>query len=380
MATIVHVMLCSRFHLGMGYQENLLTSKQRELGHDVSVITYRENADDEILSTSDGVTIYQLPRSIFSYIPFVSKCFDRAVGLYKMLETLLPDIIFVHQTYAADYLKINKYKNAHREVVVYADNHDDYYNSPVKSIKDIVYRKVICRNMSRKFSRVCTKIWGVTPWRVDYLADVYGVPREKIDLLVMGGDDKLVVKAQEDDSRRRVRKDLDIPETAFVLITGGKIDEGKNIDKVLEAVDLMGDELYLIVFGKFSEAMMDKCMKYMNKPSVKNIGWISPDDVYKYFTASDMGVFPGTHSVLWEQACASGLPCIFKDWDGGFNHVDCGGNCIMLYGDVTTHAIMDAINKIISDKNLFLAMRKVAQEVAKPIFSYSVIARRSVGM
>lgn len=47
----------------------------------------------------------------------------------------------------------------------------------------------------------------------------------------------------------------------------------------------------------------------------KEVGFDDIKDIYSLFQISDLGIFPGTHSVLWE-ACANGLPCIFKHWDG----------------------------------------------------------------
>ncbi|MFK1961527.1 hypothetical protein ACIXEH_11290 [Bacteroides fragilis] len=60
------------------------------------------------------------------------------------------------------------------------------------------------------------------------------------------------------------------------------------------------------------------------------VGWLSSEKTIEYFFASDLAVFPGTHSVLWEQAVGIGIPSIFKYWDG-MTHVDLGGNCLFLF-------------------------------------------------
>lgn len=42
----------------------------------------------------------------------------------------------------------------------------------------------------QKIGKLAEKVWGVTPWRVVYQEKVYGIPKEKSALLVMGGDEK----------------------------------------------------------------------------------------------------------------------------------------------------------------------------------------------
>ena len=59
--------------------------------------------------------------------------------------------------------------------------------------------------------------------------------------------------------------------------------------------------------------------------------------------ASDLCAFPGTHSVLWEQACACGLPGVFRDWEG-MHHVDVGGNAVFL-----KDASAEGIKRLLSD-------------------------------
>jgi hypothetical protein len=97
-----------------------------------------------------------------------------------------------------------------------------------------------------------------------------------------------------------------------------------------------------------------------------------------YFLASDLGVFPGRHSVLWEQAIATGLPCVFKEWKGT-KHVDLGGNCKFLYNDQRDE-IKKVIKEIINNEDIYNEMKQVAEDKGIEIFSYSRIAKKSINM
>ena len=223
------------------------------------------------------------------------------------------------------------------------------------------------------------KVWGVTPWRVIYQEDIYGIPKEKSALLVMGGDEKKIHWEDRQNVRKQIRNKLQIPENSFVFITGGKIDRAKNIHLLVEAFeDINNPTLFLIIFGRYEESMKDFSSTFKNK-NIRNIGWISADDAYDYFLASDFAVFPGTHSVLWEQACASGLPALFKDWDGGFNHVDVGGNCILLKNIDKDNLKREMLN-VIGQSEEYASLKENAINKARKEFSYIEIAKRSIGL
>jgi 1,2-diacylglycerol 3-alpha-glucosyltransferase len=87
-------------------------------------------------------------------------------------------------------------------------------------------------------------------------------------------------------------------------------------------------------------------------------------------------VFPGTHSVLWEQACACGIPGIFKSWEV-MHHVDVGGNAMFLSED-TKDEIASKIKYLYSNTDQLNRMKTVAKEKAVAMFSYYEIAKRSI--
>ena len=113
-------------------------------------------------------------------------------------------------------------------------------------------------------------------------------------------------------------------------MTGGRIDKRKNIHKLLRAVSELNEpKIKLILIGVPNKEMTETINTLLDPKYARAIGWVNPDSIYDYFLASDLGVFPGTHSVLWEQAVGTGLPCIFHEWPG-MTHVDIGGNCVFI--------------------------------------------------
>jgi len=385
---IIHVIIAAAYREGFGYQENLLAQKHKELGCDVGVITWdRYNQYGELLGDSigvkryvnySGVRVVVLPTTNDSLrrIPVFGMCFNRTKYLYEMLEEESPDVIFVHGIQAADHEGVVRYKHKHPSVRVYADNHNDYYNGPVKTLKDKIQRRVLGRKFVQDLAAVCETVWAVTPWREEYLLDVYGLPRDKVKLLVMGGDENKIDITRRDEIRHNFKKKHNIPEDAFIVVSGGKNDKAKNTHLLYDAVlSITNHPVYLVLFGSYSDDL--KYIEDSKDTRVINIGWIPSEGVYDIFMASDLAVFPGTHSVLWEQACACGLPALFKDWNGGFSHVDVGGNSILLK-DVTAASLKDEIVSLIENKERYDRMLKVATTVAMKVFSYKEIAKESI--
>lgn len=379
---IVHIAIGNFYLEGYGYQENILPAKHVELGFDTHIVSFnREYPNGHEYINHDGIKVSLLPinelkcKKLKHLVLFIK----RTKGLYEYLERQHPDIIFVHGLQAIDILEVCDWCKLHNNVKLYVDQHADYYNTPINKFFTRMYFKIVYGYIAKQLSKYAIKFWGVTPWRMDYLQKVYGVKPEKIDLLVMGGDEAMIDWNNRKNIRKELRLKYNVPEEAFLIVTGGKIDRTKNIHLLVEAISrLKLDNIFLLVFGSLTEEMKDYCMPLF-KDNVKYIGWIDSKEVYPYFLSADLAVFPGTHSVLWEQAMSCGIPGIFKDWDGGFSHIDCGGNAMFLK-DISTDTLTCEITKLVKDNQRYAKMKSVAENIARKEFSYIEIAKKSIGL
>ena len=387
MKKIVHIMICAWYKEGFSYQENILPLKHQELGLDVHIITYNQGGEASYTAVgnppitytnSNGIPVHiLLKRSNVFLDKIIPQLFMlQTCGLYEKLEELQPDIIFVHGIPGLDHLLVTKYVKNHPHVRLYADNHADYYNTPFNNLYGTIRHKILGRYIARKMALRGRMLWGVSPWRVHSLQHIYGVPAHKVQLLVMGGDEKKILWNKKDEIRTVIRKKYNIPHDAFLIITGGKIDKAKNIHTLTQVVKkLQHLNIYLLVFGRF-EADMNPYIDCFHGNNIVVTGWIESEKAYDLFLASDLAVFPGTHSVLWEQSCASGLPGIFKKWDNGFDHIDIGGNCILL-DNVSEDSLFRAILEL-HNTDGYKHMKHIAETIAREKFSYMSIAKRAI--
>lgn len=131
-----------------------------------------------------------------------------------------------------------------------------------------------------------------------------------------------------------------------------------------------------MIFGPIADAIKDKFDSLFNENSMRYISWANSASAYDYFAIADLVVFPGRHSVYWEQAAGQGKPMLCKYWEGT-THVDCGGNVKFLTED-SAEEMKNLIASLSEKDDRYNRMLAISDENAKNKFSYKVIARKSI--
>lgn len=374
---ILNACLGNFYFENFGYQENLLPIYQKANGHDVYIAAPAQIVKDnkkeyiaENYENSNGIPVLILKRDTSKY----GLLTRHYLNFYQVLEQVSPDVIFIHGGQSASIRDAGKYKSKHPNVKIYVDNHADYYNSPVTKLTSKLNSRFLIGRELRHSWHYVDRYFGVTPWRCEYLNDIYGLPKSKISLLHMGGEDTFILGKDKLNTQTEIKARHAIEQNNFLIVTGGKIDKTKNIHLLMQAVKALKNTK-LIVFGNVSDTFKEEFESYLND-NVVYIGWLEAFKAYEYFLAADLVVFPGTHSVLWEQAVACKTPCLFKEWDG-MKHVDIGGNCIFLKKD-SKQEIESVLSDLISNKEKYAKIKHAAMSEKADAFLYSNIAKKSV--
>jgi len=299
-------------------------------------------------------------------------------GTYDSIEKAKPDIIFIHGVQFLNIKNVVKYVRKNPNVKVYVDNHADFSNSATNWISKNILHKIIWRKCAKLIEPYTIKFYGVLPARVDFLKNIYKIPEEKIELLVMGADDEKVIEAKKPEVTKKIRQRYNIKEDDFLIMTGGKIDNAKKQTLFLmEAVKrIKNDKVKLIVFGSVIKELRDKVNTLSDGKKVQYIGWVDANQTYNYFAAADLVVFPGRHSVFWEQVAGLGIPMIVKYWEGT-THIDLGGNCKFLYNDSVDEIYKNLVN-LINNREELENMRQIAESKGIKYFSYREISSRAI--
>lgn len=332
---IVHICLCGAMTDGMNYQENILSKYHRIMGNEVVIIASRYVWDKKGQITitdrnnyinQDGVKVIRLK----NYFGNINSKFKIYRDLFKSIKNEDPDILFIHDAQFLDLLTLKNYIKKRKQIRVFIDNHVDYYNGAHGWLSKHILHKGLWRFCIKQIEPYVEFFYGVLPARVDFLKELYKLPESKCKLLIMGGDDEYV-KLANDDKICQMRKQNKIDKDDFLIVSGGKINAHRpEIISLMKAIGKCEKRrIKLIVFGSVSKEYYDEFQKCLCLPNVQYVGWLEAKETYILLKSANLVCFPGMHSVMWEQAVALGVPCVFKDIEG-FHHVDIGGNAIFL--------------------------------------------------
>ena len=385
---IVHINLAMGYTEGLSYQENCETKYHAQAGHEVTVLTtpycFNDKGEWGPCTTSFdyinsyGVHIIRLPFAL--PLPYN---INRQIGLFKgtakKLKELNPDVICVHNAQFQDLRTIIRYKKKYQKVKIFLDNHADFSNSArTWFTRNILYRLwwAPCARTTIPYTE---KYFGVMPSRIDFMINVYGIPRDKCELLYMGAEDEEVQDARKPETIRTFRSKFGIKNDDFLIMTGGKIDAYKTQPLLLmEAIlKIKKPRVRLIVFGSIDDTIREKFNLLVDGVKVQYIGWAKGNQSYHFFAAANLVVFPGRHSVYWEQVAGLGIPMICRYWEGT-THVDLGGNVVFLREDSTEH-IVEVLDDLLQHPEKIDSMKEVAIKYGMREFSYKNLSERAIG-
>jgi 1,2-diacylglycerol 3-alpha-glucosyltransferase len=380
---ILHVCLAQFYIDNYGYQENVLPKMHRKQGHDVMILasteTFIDNSVLGYLKANDYINENGIPVRRLDYLSFVPKPLVRKLrvykGTYNAIVKFQPDIIFLHDVQFLDILYVVRYVKNWPNVIVFADGHTDFGNSARSFISKYILHALIYRFCCKRIEPYIRTFYGTLPARVDFFKEMYGTPPNKTRLLVMGADDDLVIRAKANNSRARIRTKYGVQNGDFLIVTGGKINSGKKQTLALmkAVAGFKITKIKLMIFGSVSTEIQTDFDALLDRKNIFYVGWLHSENIYDYFEAADLIIFPGSHSVLWEQAVGQGKPCLFKYFPG-HTHIDLGGNCMFLHS-CSKDEISEKVMACIAEYD---SMKQVAEKMGLVHFSYNEIAKRAI--
>jgi glycosyltransferase involved in cell wall biosynthesis len=132
-----------------------------------------------------------------------------------------------------------------------------------------------------------------------------------------------------------------------------------------------------MVFGQPNAEVETELTKLNIDTNVHLLGWMKAQELYTVFWAADAAIFPGTHSVVWEEAIGHGLATVFHRWKG-MEHLDLGGNALFIDNAdaLTLDNLLIDLTK--NDCARIKRMARAAEAKGPKVFSFSQIAERAI--
>lgn len=385
---ILHCCLANFYIDSYSYQENIITKMHKLQGHEVKIVASTETFDENLKYTyvepsryinEHGIEVVRVPYKNLGN-SFVSRKLRLYKDIYPEIENFEPDIIFLHGVSFLGTYDFKRYLKKNPNVKLYADSHADYNNSSTNWLSKNILHRVVYRHSAQVIAPYAEMIYGVLPIRVEFLKDIYRLPENKVSLLPLGVDDSLIDISQKEIIRHRARKHLGIDKEDFVVITGGKIDRKKNTHILVNAFNKLDDKkVHLIIFGKPTDNMQEEFKSLIkNNNNIHHIGWVDNEQAMTHTLASDLSVYPGTHSVLWEMSIGLGIPTLIKKWNG-IDHLKISEQLGYLTEDNEAE-ILNWLKKCIYDKSFYKIIQNEFEEKGTRTFRYSEIAKKAIGL
>lgn len=384
---IAHIHLMGPYTDNWGFQENVLPAVQARQGHEVTVLTntFYHMPDGTIGVTEPGefmisnVKVIRLDMKKDTGNQKIDSAVMFHYPVYKQLCRIGPDRILLHGLGSGlTNFEIRKYLNHHVECKLYGDVHQDRFNSNLVRKKDVAHQLFyrwldFCRNLLLPYYM---KVLCITPNCADFAQSVFEIPFEKILLFPLGYDPQTIDWEKRSIIRARFRKKAGISENDIVIVHGGKIIPRRKTDIVINAITAVRKEfsnVKLVVFGAMSDEVKDNIIPLIEKNSdwITYLGHLSQEEYLNAYLASDIGLFPGGQSAIWQEAIGCGLPLIL-DKNQNVDYLDRGGN-VMFANGCTPDSVADALEETLKDSK-YKRMAEVAATEGREFFSYERIS------
>jgi glycosyltransferase involved in cell wall biosynthesis len=385
-------MLTEVYDERMQYQDNLFAKYYGKHGHEVTVLastidnTFEYYAGREKYDASappreywdGGAKIIKLPLSLN-----LLNRLKRLRGVPAVLQRERPDLIFSHDIH----LNLGEavaYRRTHPHCRIILDYHADSSNSGRNWLSRLVLHRLTRKRVLRRYLDEIDRIYPVVPAGADFLHELYGVPRERMELLPLAPDTDLARDTRERCAGREVRRSLAIPDDATVIFTGGKLVPDKRTHLLIEAVTRIADpSLHLLVAGEAlgSNAYGELMRAAANgDPRIHFAGWVPAAEVYRFMDACDFAVFPASQSVLWQQALGMGLPLVVGRvgvQDPSYMN-EYGALTILSEAEISEPVIRAKICEFLSDRERLAARRAAALRTADELLNYHRLVERTL--
>jgi glycosyltransferase involved in cell wall biosynthesis len=310
----------------LGYQETFLAKEHSKMGHKVYVITsdryspilYSGGAVEKVLGPrirkpgnfiEEGISVIRLPL-----------LFEAPRGLWmrslekKILE-LDPDLIIVHGVvnFAAIRLSLLKRKNEKFKLII--DDHmtfgaSRHFLKVLYPIFKILVAPIILQNADA--------LVGVAVTCKQFMNKKYNFPLDKIKVIPLGADTDLF--KFDPISREKVRKSLGIADSDIVFVYAGKIIPEKGPHLLVEAsLELRNKCKFfkILLIGNGSSEYIKSIQEYVKKYELNSVcifhDAVPNSELPRYYSASDVAVWPREASLSMFEAMCCELPVIMSD-------------------------------------------------------------------
>jgi glycosyltransferase involved in cell wall biosynthesis len=343
---ILHII--DHFYPQLGYQETFLPKVETEQGYTVYVLTSNlydktlYEANKGILGQKKTKVGQSIERGIKTirlsafHLPIVNKLY--LLGLEEAIVKLRPDVIICHGIVFLTSIRVARLKRHLNEVKLIFDDHMTYnatrggWTHIMYKIFKIIFTPMLMKNVDRFVA-------AVSPETKRFMEDIYGIPTSRIEVISLGVDRSIF--RYNYDARMTIRRKYGIKDNDIIFLYVGKIIPEKGVNLLVNAALKLCKKYYnvkIMMIGGSFDSYIKKMMEKVKKSGFVDrfifIDAIPNSQLYQFYSAGDVGVWPLQCSISMLEAMSCSLPIIISDKSGTPERVNEGTGLLYHEGDV----------------------------------------------
>jgi len=381
--------LSQYFQPKIGYNDLYLPLKQQEMGHEVCVVTsdrYMPNMEffgnvmaERIVGTGafreDGILAYRLPCvfEIRGYAPLV-------LGIRETLSAFKPDVVHCHDVVSPFLVAAALNKKVIKYVLVADSITGSFHPEKTKKIAYFFYKRTVFPYIAREVDRFFAITDGAQRW----LVEEFGVAPERIELIPLGADMDLFT--HDSAKRKEIRSLLGVADKDVLLVYSGKMVPEKDLSTLIRAVALLpantAKRVKLLFVGGGPKHYIDEIIRLAQEHGIRDKMILKPPvprtELPVYYSAADVGVWPGIPSNSIIEAMSSSLPIVIVDYSSRRHEYDTSGflgnNNGLSFGEGDAKELSSAIQKLADDDELRRTMGRRGRQLVEEKLNWKTIS------
>ena len=346
-------------------------------GHEVTVVTYRDNADVPEYENDKGVNVYRVDNYMIHPNNFIDWILQLNFNLVSKATEIINkeggfDVIHAHDWLVANAAKA--LKNAYGIPVVAtihateAGRNSGIHDDTQRYINDTEWM------LTYEASEVIVN----SNYMKNELQRLFGLPYEKINVIPNGINLSNFIGIERDyDFRRQYAMDNE-----KIILYVGRLVYEKGIQNLIAAMPKVLSNYHdakLIIAGR--GGMMDELRQEASNLGLNDkiyfTGYLDSKQVQKMYKCADVAVFPSTYEpfgIVALEAMLAGVPTVVSDVGGLDEIVTHGVDGMKAYAG-NANSIADSITALLYDHQLATNVAKKAKQKVKEQFNWEKIAQ-----
>ena len=346
-------------------------------GHEVTVVTYRDNADVPEYENDKGVNVYRVDNYMIHPNNFIDWIMQLNFNLIAKATEIINkesgfDVIHAHDwlvTYAAKSLK-----NAY-DIPIVATIHatEAGRNS---GIHDETQRYI--NDTEWLLTYEATEVIVNSNYMKNEIQRLFGLPFDKINVIPNGINLSNFTGIERDyDFRRQYAMDNE-----KIILYVGRLVYEKGVQHLIAAMPKIlsnYNDAKLIIAGR--GGMMDELRAEASNLGLNDkiyfTGYLNSKQVQKMYKCADVAVFPSTYEpfgIVALEAMLAGVPTVVSDVGGLDEIVTHGVDGMKSYAG-NANSIADSVTALLYDHQLATNVSKKAKQKVKDQFNWEKIAQ-----